>query len=239
MTQHICENKLHPLTFKASTVDELPFRQGVFHEDLPGKPAVVLFLHGAGERGCDNQVPIHFGDEIVSYLESHREKCVVLLPQCGEGHQWVDTPWGDTEHPMEETPSRYMTAAIELLESKIEEFDADTDRIYVTGISMGGYGSWDILCRRSDLFAAGMPICGGGDCKAIAERLGKMPLRFFHGGVDSVVPVENSRSIAHALEQAGSEDFLYTEIPGCDHNSWTQTYQDFTNFTWLFARKRK
>ncbi|MBO5723746.1 MAG: phospholipase, partial [Lentisphaeria bacterium] len=88
------------------------------------------------------------------------------------------------------------------------------------------------------LFAAGMPICGGGDCNVIAERLAGMPLRFFHGGVDSVVPAENSRSIAEALSRAGAVNFLYTEIPGCNHNSWTQTYRDFTNFDWLFAQKR-
>lgn len=239
MTQHICEDQLRPFCFKASGVEVLPYRMGVFHEELDGDFAVVLFLHGAGERGNDNQVPVHFGDDIVRYLSTHKEKCIVLLPQCGEGFQWVETPWGETTHSWSETPSKYMQAALELLESSIAEFKADRSRIYVTGISMGGYGSWDILCRRSDLFAAGMPICGGGDSSVIAERLVKMPLRFFHGGADSVVPVENSRTIAEALTQAFSTDFRYTEIPGCDHNSWTQTYQDFNNFDWLFAQKRK
>lgn len=238
MTQHICSEKLLPLTYQSSVVESLPFRQGIFHGDLPGAPAVLLFLHGAGERGNDNQVPVHFGDEIVEYLESRKEKCVVILPQCGNDCQWVDTPWGDPVHTFREEPSLYMQAASQLLDDVICRFNADRRRIYVTGISMGGYGSWDILCRRKDLFAAGMPICGGGDCNVIAQRLAKMPLRFFHGGVDSVVPVENSRSIARALEQASSRDFLYTEIPGCDHNSWTQTYKDFANFDWLFAQKR-
>ena len=239
MTQHICAEKLLPLTFRSSTVEELPYRQGIFHEELPGDPSMLLFLHGAGERGNDNQVPVHFGDEIVEYLESRQEKCVVILPQCGNDFQWVETPWSDPVHTFSETPSVYMQAALELLENRMELFHADRSRIYVTGISMGGYGSWDILCRRSDLFAAGMPICGGGDCRVIAQRLAKMPLRFFHGGVDSVVPVENSRSIAGALEQVSSTSYHYTEIPGCNHNSWTQTYQDFANFDWLFAQKRK
>ena len=112
----------------------------------------------------------------------------------------------------------------------------DPTRIYVTGISMGGFGTWDIVTRKPDFFAAAMPICGGVDETAAALYKG-LPLRFFHGSVDGAVPVEYSRRMDKALTAAGA-DHLYTEYPNVNHDCWTRTYANDQVLAWLFGQSR-
>jgi predicted peptidase len=111
------------------------------------------------------------------------------------------------------------------------------NRVYITGLSMGGYGTWDALARRPNFFAAALPICGGGDPKTVA-RFVNVPIWCFHGDKDEAVRVQRSREMIEALKNAGGEP-KYTEYAGVGHNSWTQTYANPAVFEWLFTQLRR
>src|SRR5207244_7702516 len=118
-----------------------------------------------------------------------------------------------------------------------KEFSIDPKRLYITGLSMGGYGTWDLISRHPELFAAAAPICGGGD-EDQAEKIAKLPIWIFHGAKDQAVPVERSRNMVTALKKAGGEP-KYTEYPDVGHDSWVRAYKDPELFAWLFAQKKK
>src|SRR5262249_27433913 len=127
--------------------------------------------------------------------------------------------------------------ALELIEALCKEYRIDKKRIYVTGLSMGGYGTWGLLSRKPDLFAAAIPICGGGDVKK-AGKFAKGPIWGFHGDKDKAVPVESSREMIKALEKAGAKP-KYNEYEGVGHDSWTRTYRDEKVHEWLFEQKKE
>ena len=197
---------------------------------------LVLFFHGAGERGSDNEAQLKHGvSELLEYAVSRNEPAVIVAPQCPKGKQWVDTPWSDLEHTMDKAPSESMALVLELLDSIVEERWIDRRRIYVTGLSMGGFGTWDIVQRRPKFFAAAMPICGGGDVN-LAKRLTKLPLWVFHGDSDKVVFTSRSRDMVAAIRALGGSP-IYTEYPDTKHNSWTPTYSDAKILDWLFSQR--
>jgi predicted peptidase len=202
------------------------------------KVPLVLFFHGAGERGVDNIRQLHHGvPSLFSYTQKNKIPAILIVPQCPVGMQWVNVPWGGDSHQMPKDPSKPMHAAMELLAQSIKDFPVDTTRIYVTGISMGGFGTWDILQREPELFAAGLPICGGGDSSE-ASKLKEIPLRVFHGDQDKTVKTQRSRDMTEAIQKAGGTKIQYTEYPGVAHNSWTQTYANDEVLKWLFEQKK-
>ena len=150
---------------------------------------------------------------------------------------WVDTPWHLMSHTMSQTPSRTMQAVIGILDREQAALPVDTARVYVTGISMGGYGTWDLLQRFPERFAAAMPVCGGGDTN-LAARLVNIPIHAVHGGSDGVVPVFRSRSMVEGIRAAGGKQVTYVEHEGAGHNVWTRTYADKQNLEWLFNQKQ-
>jgi len=129
-----------------------------------------------------------------------------------------------------------MGLTLELIEKLSQEFAIDRKRLYITGLSMGGYGTWDIIQRHPDMFAAAMPVCGGGD-SAAAPLIKDLPIWVFHGDKDGAVPVIRSQNMVAALKQAGSK-VKYTEYPGVGHNCWTQTYANQDVLKWFFSQKR-
>ena len=201
------------------------------------KYPVVLFLHGAGERGTDNKVQLVHGmndfaaDEIMD-----KYPAFVVAPQCPEGMQWVDTPWSADSHKMPEKPTPALQQSLDLLSALAMEFPIDENRIYITGLSMGGFGAWDAVQRHPKRFAAVVPICGGGD-PAFAKAIFTLPVWAFHGDKDEAVKVRRSRDMIEALKAAGGTP-KYTEYPGVGHNSWTAAYADPDLYKWLFAQKR-
>ena len=202
-----------------------------------GTASVVLFLHGAGERGDDNVSQLtHGARELIRYCEKKNLKVMLLFPQCPSGKMWVDTPWNLPEHKMP-AESETMKLVKEFLDEMLKEVMVDQKRIYVTGISMGGFGTWDLLSRYPDLFAAGMPICGGADVEQ-AEKLKNIPIRTFHGDSDDVVLTKRSRDIVKAIRDAGGTKISYTEVPNCGHGVWPGVYADEKNFDWLLSQKR-
>ena len=183
---------------------------------------VILFLHGAGERGSDGLLQTDVGIAHAIRLHSSRFPFVVVIPQCGEGKIWGEPDM--------------QTQAMAALEASLKEFHGDRNRIYLTGLSMGGFGTWDIISRQPDRFAAAVPVCGGGD-EAQAPRIAKLPIWAFHGARDMTVKPFRSRRMIAALERTGGHP-RYTEYPHEEHASWVPAYKDPELYKWLFAQKR-
>lgn len=206
--------------------------------DRSKKYPLVVFLHGAGERGDDNTKQlVHGMNDFASDEIMAKYPAFVFAPQCPAEQKWVDVDWGAKSHTLPEKPSRSLSAALQAIEALRQEFSLDEKRIYITGLSMGGYGVWDAIARRPELFAAAAPICGGGD-PALAKQVQVVAIWAFHGDADNAVPVERSREMIAALKAAGAHP-KYTEYPGVGHDSWTQTYHDPALYEWLFTQRKK
>ena len=200
---------------------------------------LVLFLHGAGERGNDNtKTLVHGVLPMCRYAMKHGDAFVVA-PQCPNGRKWVERNWSEKSMKRPETPSAEMAAVMALVKSLVARYPVDANRVYVTGISMGGFGTWDIVPRMPGFFAAMMPICGGVDenTAALYKDGNNLGIRIFHGGADGVVSTDYSRRMDKALTAAGIVHG-YTEYLGVGHDSWTQTYANDANLGWMFGRRR-
>jgi predicted peptidase len=199
---------------------------------------LVLFLHGAGERGTDNEKQLKY---LPTWLASdeNRQKypCFVIAPQCPDEMKWSNVPWDGRESEPLSNISRPMQAVVGILDNVIEHYPIDRSRIYLTGLSMGGYGSWELAERMPERFAALVPICGGGD-ETKADRLINLPTWAWHGDADQAVPVERSRRMIAAIEAAGGKP-KYTELPGIGHDSWTPAYTGPAGLLpWLFEQAK-
>ena len=204
---------------------------------------VILFLHGAGERGEDGLLQTDVGIGSAIRLDRSRIPAIVVMPQCRKPFWWVYPAMEDL--------------AIATLEAATKEFDGDTRRTYLTGLSMGGYGSWQLAAKYPGRFAALIVICGGirppapavkaypdlakwlpadaeGYTKAAAQ-IGDVPVWIFHGASDDVVPVVESQRMFAAMKQASS-DVHYTEYPGVGHLAWVKAYDEPKLFPWLFSK---
>ena len=207
----------------------------------PTWPA-ILFLHGAGERGDDGLLQTNVGLAPAIRQNPARYPAIVVFPQVPRDSQWVGTP---------------ADIAIAALQQTMREFHVDPKRVYLTGLSMGGHGTWYIAYRHPEMFAAVVPICGwvrefpmfrgsvpvvagdsAGVMPSLVQRLGKVPIWIFHGEVDQVVNVNGSREPAAALKAAGA-NVQYTELLGLNHNSWDAAYGSDEFVRWLFAQQRR
>ena len=186
------------------------------------KYPLVIFLHGAGERGTDNKIQLEHGmNDFASDAIMEKYPAYVVAPQCPPERKWVEVDWTLESHTIPDEPSVPLAATFALIETLRQELPIDDRRIYLTGLSMGGYGTWDALARKPDLFAAAAPICGGGD-PAVAAKFKHVPLWAFHGDQDTAVKPKRSREMIEALKAAGGTP-KYTEYPGVGHDSWAQT----------------
>lgn len=199
---------------------------------------LVLFLHGAGERGDDNSLQLaHF--PVLFRDESFRRRfpCFVLAPQCRADQRWTLTSWEDTTEPSSRNATtEQMDVAVQALLETLDAHPVDRSRIYLTGLSMGGYGSWDLATRMPDWFAAVAPICGGGD-RQLAHRLAALPVWAYHGDADLSVPVKRSRDMIAAIRHCGGLP-RYTEIAGRGHDSWVPAYRENDLLPWMFRQQQ-
>jgi len=206
---------------------------------------LVVFLHGAGERGDDNRAQlVHGVPDLIDYSERSGQPCFLIAGQVpaydvevnSESNLWANIDWTATTPIMPGKPSVPMTALIELVEKLIRDDPRiDPERVYATGVSMGGYGTWDLVMRRPGIFAAAMPLCGGADATKMS-LVKKVPIRVIHGGADDVVNTERGRAAYAALKAAGG-NVEYVEYPGVGHDCWTQTYSDDRMLDWLFSHR--
>lgn len=200
------------------------------------KASVILFLHGAGERGSDNSSQLlHGASQILRYCKETKMKALILFPQCPAGQQWVDTPWGEKSHDMKEKPASALSHAMMVLKQECSDQAVDKNRVYIVGISMGGYGVWDALSRYPDRFAGAVAICGGADEKQ-ADYIKFTPVLIYHGEKDNVVPVERSRNIYEALKKEGAADVQYVEVPKVGHLVWNTAFRKRETWEWLFKQ---
>lgn len=229
----------------APPVDELADFQAMVYEDGQGGTLlyrmivpeqaqapmpVLLFLHGSGERGDDNRKQLVHGKDLMR--KAAREfNCIVVAPQCPDGDRWSIVDWEQDKITFPDEPSEPMRLANELIDDLATRYDVDQDRLYVMGLSMGGYGTWDAICRWPGRFAAAAPICGGGD-PAQAELIKDTPIWAFHGDADPVVSVEYDRTMIQAIKDAGG-DPKYTEYPGVGHDSWTPAFAEPDLLPWM------
>lgn len=203
------------------------------------KYPLVLTFHGSSSCGDDNisQLKERRGPlEIMDYTERKSVKAFILSPQCPSGQAWVNTPWYGKSHTMPKDPAFAMKMTLALLDKLIKDLPIDKSRIYVTGLSLGGFGTWDVIQRKPTLFAAAMPVCGGGDT-AEAAALKKMPIWIFHGDNDTVVYTKRSRDMFKALKNVGAK-VQYTEYKNTGHDSFTETYKNDRVLDWFFSQKK-
>ncbi|HNW97392.1 MAG TPA: prolyl oligopeptidase family serine peptidase [Bacteroidales bacterium] len=225
--------------FVSFSNDSLPYRFMRPQQcDSSKKYPLVIFLHGAGERGNDNTMQLTNGAKKFA-SDSNREKypCYLLAPQCAKGFRWTETDWKLPSHTMPSSPSIYLKRTMLLLDSLIKNLNIDTNRIYITGLSMGGFGTWDAICRWPEKFAAAVPVCGGADT-AKAAVVKNIPVWAFHGEMDKLVMVSRSRNMINAIIKAGGNP-KYTEYPGIAHNCWVNAYAEPEMYKWMFAQSRK
>lgn len=199
---------------------------------------LVLFLHGAGERGDDNQAQKrHFPERMAAAQAEGGGACYVLAPQCPAEVWWIPRKPGDAKAAdLFGPPAPAMRAVIGALEEVVRGNPIDRERISLTGLSMGGFGVWDLAARHPDWFSAAVPICGGGEPR-LAARYAGLPLQVWHGDADPAVPVDLSRQMAKAL-QALKLPVDYHELAGVGHDSWNQAYGDADCLRLLLESRR-
>lgn len=199
------------------------------------KYPLVIALHGAGERGTNNTAQLTANALATVWArDSNQAKfpAFVAAPQCPPNGMWA--PNG---RPIDGSqPSDPAKVALEMLDSLAKEFPLDSDRIYITGLSLGGFGTWDLTMRNPGRFAAAVPICGAGDVTK-ADRIKSLPIWAFHGDKDPTVPVAGSRDMIAALKTAGG-DPKYTEYPGVGHDSWTPALREPDLVAWVMSQRR-
>jgi dienelactone hydrolase len=219
----------------------LPYRLYKVKSPTAGmKYPLILFLHGAGERGNNNtsQLMANAGATVWA-TDAHQTKnpAYVIAPQCPADKQWVDTNWGLGSYSTTTVPvSDQLTTALEIADAVAKEFTTDPARQYITGLSMGGYGTWDAIIRNPTRFAAAIPICGAGD-PSKADLIKLLPIWTANGSADTTVPPKGTHDMVDALKAAGST-VKYDEYPGVGHDSWTMTYANEAVIDWLFTNKK-
>jgi len=188
---------------------------------------LMLFLHGSGERGTNlSKVAVHGPPKLVKQAKDF--PFIIVSPQCPANQRWDDD------------------ALLALLDEIEEKYSVDKSRVYLTGLSMGGYGAWSLGLTHPERFAAIAPICGGGDISILlladakkAGALKTLGVWAFHGGKDPVVPVSESERMVDALRKAGCKEVELTVYPDTQHDAWTETYNNPKLYDWFLAHRRK
>jgi predicted peptidase len=207
------------------------------------KYPLILFLHGSGERGSDNEAQLKWGGDL--FLDSSNRvnfPAIVIFPQCPLSSSWVNIIFKETDSlrfsfPADQPPTKPMQLVIALINNMAQSGNVNSKQVYAGGLSMGGFGTFDILWRNPKLFAAAFPICGAGNPDKVELYASKFPIWVFHGGSDPVVPVGNSRLMVNALQKNGAK-VKYTEYPGVGHDSWKNAFAEPGLLKWLFSNKK-
>ncbi len=225
---------------------ELPYRI-LYPEnyDHSKKYPLIMFLHGSGERGTDNELQLVHGASLFLKEENRKQfPAIVIFPQCPANSFWATVKMDTTKLPLQlqfdytATPNWPLIAANELVKQIATTEAVDKRRIYIGGLSMGGMGTFESVFRYPDLYAAALPICGGGNTELYDERVKRTNFWVFHGASDAVVNVKLSRDMVNRLKEKGIR-VTYSEYPGVNHNSWDNAFAEPDFLKWMFQQKRK
>lgn len=225
------------ILFKSITVDDETYTYCVyvpFEYTSERAWPTILFLCGSGDAGNDGLRTIDSGIGRILRRDRKRIPAIVVFPQCRQNQTWVGAA---------------QTLAVRCLEENSREYHVDHDRVYLTGLSLGGQGAWLLAARYPRHFAAVVPICGFIDglnqpadadrLKQVATNLKDVPIWAFHGAADRNVPVGRTREVIAALKAAGNTTTRYTEYPDLTHNCWDRAYGEAELWKWLLAQKRR
>lgn len=226
--------------------DTLRYRvQYPLHYNPAQKYPLVVFLHGAGERGNDNESQLVWGGALFADSANRlKYPAIVIFPQCARNDYWarvsrvslVDS-LGNFSFTSQEPIGKSLGLVTQMLDSLSTTGQVNSKKIYLAGLSMGGMGTFELLWRKPNFFAAAMPICGGGDPAKVKTYAKQFPVWVFHGDNDNVVPVGNSRLMVNSLKSAGAR-VQYTEYPGVGHDSWKNAFAEPDFLKWLFSKKK-
>ena len=231
--------------YHISDKDTLPYRLLLpANYDASKKYPLVLFLHGAGERGNDNEKQLIHGSKLFLSDESRtKHPAIVVFPQCPSGSYWSSVSFKSDSagkrlfiFSADSEPSAAMKMVQELLHQLIQKFPVEKKQVYVMGLSMGGMGTFEIVRRNPGLFAAAIPICGGG-APSTAEKLKSTSWWVFHGAQDFTVPIKYSEEMVKALENVKAR-VNFTVYPDAGHNSWDPAFAEPEYLNWLFSHRR-
>lgn len=224
------------LDANANTLDEAATPSTLDKKNIP----VILFLHGAGQRGNDNESQISgaFPELIKTITSIFKEEFDILAPQCPTLNKWVEKEWSAPSHKMDDS----IAWTLELAKAALEQYldyspHVDKKRIYLVGLSMGGYGVWELLQRYPNYFAGAIPICGGGD-PAYAKNIATTPVWAVHGAKDKVVLPSRSQEMVDAVLKAGGK-CQFTLLEDKAHDSWTYTFKNKDIIKWLWSQRLK
>jgi len=207
------------------------------------KYPLVIFLHGAGERGSDNSAQLQWGaDLFLDSLNRVKYPAIVIFPQCSANDKWAEynkNPNADstgyvylTDAPMKKS----LKLVSQFIDTLLSSGQIDKSRVYLGGLSMGGFGTYELLWRRPQTFAAAFPICGAMNPARVKDLRKNLPLWIFHGDKDPIIFVANSRLISN-LAKKTNQMVKYTEYPGIGHDSWINAFKEPTLLPWLFAQR--
>lgn len=242
----LCQNlSLYEKHFYINGNDTMPYRLLLPENYNASKEyPLILFLHGAGERGRDNELQLVHGSKL--FLRDDIRKnypAIVVFPQCQPESFWSSVQFerrNDGKRGLIFTdtaaPTKSMVLLQELLNNILQNYPVDEKRVYVGGLSMGGMGTFEIVSRNPKIFAAAFPICGGGD-PGTAKKLKKVDWWVFHGAKDEVVPPKYSELMVEALKKVKAS-VKFSLYPGVAHNSWDNAFAEPELFSWLFKQGR-
>lgn len=239
LAQYSPQEMLKPLVYTNAFGETFPYRMSAPQFPAAGRRyPLILFLHGSGECGTDNLKQIKVGlPSLMRNLLKRPEPVIVVAPQCQTGNWWVRRLAMREDYAAAKEPMPSLEVALELCRHVAAQGLADTNRLYITGLSLGGFGTWDAVQREPGMFAAAVPVCGGGDIRRVSV-IKELPIWVFHGTADKNVPVECSRRMVEALKQAGNRSVQYTEYEGAAHNVWDRAYADPEMLDWMLRQTK-
>lgn len=226
--------------FELKGYGQLPYNI-FFPKSYDGKKKfpLLFFLHGAGERGVDNVTQLkHIAPILATEKNQEQYPAILVFPQCPASDYWasVDRESGTLEPMNTDKTTASGLKAEGLLDHIIETYLVDEKRVYINGLSMGGFGTYSMLARKPNTFAAAIAVCGGANL-ALVENYKEIPLQIFHGSEDKVVPTQFSQDINEKLNTLNAP-VIYTEYPGLGHDIWNKVYEDPNTLDWLFKQKK-
>lgn len=204
---------------------------------------VHLFLHGAGERGSDNTSQLNYVDNLFLKKENRKiYKSWVILPQCPINDRWPsltsDNEWNNSFKNKPTNPTKSLGLVIKLMDSFIKKKQVNKQKVYVSGISMGGMGTFEILYRKPDMFAAATPICGNGITTLTKRYANKVSVWVFHGSDDKVVQPKHSLKMIRAIIASGGSPKM-TLYENVGHDSWNNAFDEPNFLKWIHSKSKK